>query len=453
MTKKEKAPVYAPFSDITERKRVEDQLRVSEERYRSLTDDVLDSSGVGIIILDRDFRVVWVNQALERYLGLRRDEVIGKDERVLIRQRIKHIFEDPEGFANKLLSAYDEGSFIKNFECHALPSGGREERWLEYWSLPIRSGLYAGGRIEHCYDITKRRRAEEEQESLLSAYGEQNQIIATYNTELEATLARAKQVETELRELYQREKELRRELETEIKKRAEFSRALVHELKTPLTPMLASSEMLVDELQEEPWLGLARNIHRGALSLNNRIDELLDVARGELGMLEVNLKSVDLLSLLRKMADDMTSMASRREQSLILELPPSLPMVRADESRLWQVLLNLIGNASKFTPEGGKITLRAREKAGSIVVEVQDTGPGIAKENQERLFESYYQIKTEGQRSKGLGLGLALCKKLIELHKGQIWVESQVGKGSTFGFSVPLATDQPAKKRKKKRKL
>ena len=78
-----------------------------------------------------------MNQALERYLGLRRDEVIGKDERVLIRQRIKHIFEDPEGFANKLLSAYDKGSFIKNFECHALPSRGREERWLEYWSLPI----------------------------------------------------------------------------------------------------------------------------------------------------------------------------------------------------------------------------------------------------------------------------------------------------------------------------
>ena len=110
-------------------------------------------------------------------------------------------------------------------------------------------------------------------------------------------MARAKQAETELRELYQREKELRRELETEIKKRAEFSRALVHELKTSLTPMLASSEMLVDELQEEPWLGLARNIHRGALGLNNRIDELLDVARGELGMLEVNLKSVDPLSL------------------------------------------------------------------------------------------------------------------------------------------------------------
>jgi PAS domain S-box-containing protein len=147
--------------DITERKRMEEALQESEERYRSLTDDVLDSSAVGIFILDSDFRVVWVNQALERYFGLRRDEIVGKDKRKLIRERIKDTFEDPGSFAENVLATYDDNTYIENFECHVLPDSGREERWLEHWSQPIRSGLHAGGRIEHYTDITERKRAEE----------------------------------------------------------------------------------------------------------------------------------------------------------------------------------------------------------------------------------------------------------------------------------------------------
>ena len=115
-------------------------------------------------------------------------------------------------------------------------------------------------------------------------------------------------------------------------------------------------------------------------------------------------------------------------------------MVWADETRLRQVVLNLLSNACKFTPEGGKITLRAREGDATLVVEVQDTGVGIAEEEQQRLFEPYYRVADDRQQFKGLGLGLTLCKMLVELHGGQIWVESHVGKGSTFGFSVPLET-------------
>jgi PAS domain S-box-containing protein len=147
--------------DITERKQAQEALRESEERYRSLINDVLDSSAVGIFILDSGFRIVWVNQALERYFGLRRDEIIGKDKRQLIRERIKNTFEDPESFAENVLATYDDNTYIENFECHVLPDGEREERWLEHWSQPIRSGLHAGGRIEHYTDITERVRAEE----------------------------------------------------------------------------------------------------------------------------------------------------------------------------------------------------------------------------------------------------------------------------------------------------
>ncbi|MGD9098987.1 MAG: GAF domain-containing protein, partial [Anaerolineae bacterium] len=143
-------------------KQAEGALQESEARYRSLTDDVLDISVIGIFILDSDFKVVWVNQALERYFGVRREEIIGKDKRQLIRKRIRHIFENPGRFTDKVFATYDDNTYVETFECHVLPDGERQERWLEHWSQPIRSGLYAGGRIEHYADITKRKRAEKD---------------------------------------------------------------------------------------------------------------------------------------------------------------------------------------------------------------------------------------------------------------------------------------------------
>jgi len=165
---------------VSERKRAEKVLQESEARYRSLTNDVLDSSAVGIFILDSDFKVIWVNQALGRYFGLRRDEIIGKDKRQLIRERIMDIFKDPEDFAEKVLATYDNNTYSENFECHVLPKTEREERWLEHWSQPIQSGLYAGGRIEHYYDITDRKRAEQHIQHLQSVLQEirnVNQLI------------------------------------------------------------------------------------------------------------------------------------------------------------------------------------------------------------------------------------------------------------------------------------
>ncbi|MCK5513011.1 MAG: PAS domain-containing protein, partial [Deltaproteobacteria bacterium] len=147
---------------ITEQKWAEKMLVETEKKYHSLTDDVLDTSKVGIFILDSDFRVVWVNQALGHYFGIRREEVLDKDKRQLIREQIKNIFEDPEGFSEKVLATYDNNTYVENFACHVLPDGDREERWLQHWSQPIRNGLYAGGRIEHYTDISERKQGEEE---------------------------------------------------------------------------------------------------------------------------------------------------------------------------------------------------------------------------------------------------------------------------------------------------
>ncbi|MBN1591790.1 MAG: PAS domain S-box protein [Candidatus Coatesbacteria bacterium] len=153
--------VVAIYDDVTDRKQAEEALGQSEAKYRSLTDDVLESSGVGIFILNAEFEVVWVNDALLRFFGLRKEELIGKDKRQLVHDRIKHIFSDGEETANRVLATYDDNTYTEIFECKILPGEGRDERWLEHWSQPIRTGLYAGGRIEHYYDITARKRAEE----------------------------------------------------------------------------------------------------------------------------------------------------------------------------------------------------------------------------------------------------------------------------------------------------
>ncbi|WP_158513469.1 sensor histidine kinase [Dehalogenimonas formicexedens] len=231
---------------------------------------------------------------------------------------------------------------------------------------------------------------------------------------------------------------LNEELDREIHRREEFNRALVHELKTPLTAMLASAELFVDELNGDPRVELAKNIYRAAQNLDRRTDELLDVARGEVGMLTISPASGDVRQLLFSMADNIKAAAARKKQTLSVDISPELPQVSVDEDRLRQVMYNYLTNAVKYTPEAGHITLSAHGDAGELVVEVTDTGPGISDDGQKRLFEPYYRVPQRGgERLSGLGLGLALSKMIIQLHGGRVWVKSAPGKGSSFGFALP----------------
>ncbi|MDX2137527.1 MAG: histidine kinase [Chloroflexota bacterium] len=143
-----------------ERHRIEEALRRSEQEYRSLIDDVFNTSAVGVLILDRSLTVVWMNEATALYFGIARDEVIGQNKRTLIDNKLKCLFADPDDYATRLFAAYDTDTFTDRFECHVTPGQGRQDRWLEHWSQPIRQGMYAGGRIEQYTDITDRKHAE-----------------------------------------------------------------------------------------------------------------------------------------------------------------------------------------------------------------------------------------------------------------------------------------------------
>ncbi|MBN1643368.1 MAG: HAMP domain-containing protein [Dehalococcoidales bacterium] len=231
---------------------------------------------------------------------------------------------------------------------------------------------------------------------------------------------------------------LRRNLESEMTKRADYTRELAHELKTPITPIISSSELLTDGLKEQPWLNLAKNIYRGALDMNDRLDDLLDMAKGDVGILRLNLEDVDPMSLINQVAGEVSPLFKTRQQSLKVDLPPSLPHIMGDEVRLRQVLRNLLNNATKFTPEKGTITVRARQAENNLLVEVEDTGRGIDPEKICLIFQPYTRLSEDKEHQKGLGLGLKLSKTIIELHHGKIWVKSQRGKGSTFSFSIPI---------------
>lgn len=195
---------YLPKSDVdskllmrslryaVERYRIEVMVRRSEQEYRSLIDDVFDTSMVAVMILDREYRVVWCNEATDIYFGISKEHLLGKDSRMLIDTELKCIFADPDDYAARLLRAYEESTFTDRFECHVLPEPGRQERWLEHWSQPIRQGMFYGGRIEQYTDITDRKMleiAEEEQRKFAEALRDISALL-TSTLELKEVLGR-----------------------------------------------------------------------------------------------------------------------------------------------------------------------------------------------------------------------------------------------------------------------
>ena len=217
---------------------------------------------------------------------------------------------------------------------------------------------------------------------------------------------------------------------------------LTHEFKTPLTSIIASASLLVEELAispDAPEAKLLSNILASAHNLEIKTSELLELTKLEATGFHLELEPTNINIIVRSAAEQISPLIRNRNQSLTLKLDPQIPEIVADSLRVEQILINLLSSASKFTQDGGSISLTVYKIDDYIVVEIQDSGPGILPEEQDKLFQPYYRLKDDKEHIPGAGLGLALCKHLVELHDGEIWVESGQGKGSTFAFSLPLA--------------
>lgn len=225
------------------------------------------------------------------------------------------------------------------------------------------------------------------------------------------------------------------------KAKDEFLSVVSHELKTPLTPMKAYLEMLIDKdlgklnpRQEES----VRIIHRNIGRLKLLIDDLLDITRIETRRMRLNFGRRDIRKLIRNGISEMKTTAEKKHIDISSEFG-KMPFVEADSNRFAQVLTNLIDNALKFTPSGGSIKINAARKGSKVIVSVKDTGIGISEKNLLHVFEKFYQVDSSLKRKYGgTGLGLCICKGILEQHKGDIWIESELNKGTTVYFSLPI---------------
>ena len=225
--------------------------------------------------------------------------------------------------------------------------------------------------------------------------------------------------------------------------RQDFVANVSHEFKTPLTAIQGFAETLLGGALEDPrnnrrFLEIIRD---HAARLARLTDDLLKLARIEAGKLELEFLPMSLAELIEGCAETTLLKASRKQIVLEIEVPPGLPAVYGDSSLLREVLQNLLDNAIQYTAPGGRIRVSATAGAREAVVTVSDTGIGIPLADQERIFERFYRVDAARSREAGgTGLGLSIAKHIVEVHRGRIWVESQVGRGSDFSFSIPLAT-------------
>jgi PAS domain S-box-containing protein len=304
----------------------------------------------------------------------------------------------------------------------------------------IRKQMEDGQHTEMVIDIGEKRYVDVSLTEIEGSHGEKaGQLIVLRD------ITEQKLTQKKMEELYQAERLLSHSLQEEIDKRSKYTRALVHELKTPLTSMLSSSELLEAEVKESLLLALVRNVRRASLNLEQRINELLELARGEIGMLKINAAPMNMEELLSEIISEMSPMATAKGLLLLSEIG-KLPPVMGDKSRLRQVMSNLLSNAMKFTSRGAVSVIAACDDSERILVQVKDTGKGIDHEKLDNLFDPYRRKVNEGHDLGGLGIGLALTKMFVELHGGKIWVESQPQKGTVFSFTVPIYKISDAKK-------
>jgi signal transduction histidine kinase len=232
--------------------------------------------------------------------------------------------------------------------------------------------------------------------------------------------------------------------------REEFLALTTHDLRSPLTVISGVisffSSGRLGELSPEQK-NMVGMMERNTQNLIELVNDLLDAAKLESGSLPLELAATDLRTLVREVCETMLPLVREKELTLTEELPDDLPRPCADRVKLRRIIVNLLSNAVKFTPKGGRIIVRARQEDDLIRLSVTDTGIGIAPEDREQLFDKYAQARSRSTRGeKGTGLGLYITKHLVELHGGEIHVESKLGTGSTFSFTLPLAGNDTNKR-------
>jgi signal transduction histidine kinase len=266
--------------------------------------------------------------------------------------------------------------------------------------------------------------------------------FADREIELVESFARQSAIAIENVRLFKEIQQKSAQLEVANRHKSEFLANMSHELRTPLNAIIGFSDVLLQkmfgELNEQQADYLA-DIRSSGSHLLTLINDILDLSKIEAGRMELELAPFSLVAALNNAVILVRERALGHGIKLELEVAPELDTIVADERKLKQVVVNLLANAVKFTPDGGTVRLRAARENGEVRLAIQDTGIGIAPEDQERIFEEFQQASHQSEKSReGTGLGLSLSRRMVELHGGTISVESAPGRGSTFTVALPL---------------
>jgi PAS domain S-box-containing protein len=356
---------------------------------KAYIENLVENAADAIICTDLNDLILTWNRGAEVILGYGKEEVIGEH---------LSIFLPPDRFheLEEMRAKVQNYGPVRDIEVRVVRKGG----FMIYLSLSVSPILDSDGKIVSFLRVAK-------------------------------DITEKKRYERRLKEL--------------DKMKSDFVSNVSHELRTPLTSIKGSIDNMLDGITgplNEKQIRYITRIKSNSDRLARLINELLDLSKIEAGKISLNPIDLSLYVVAQEVAENMRQVAAEKLIKLEVVSHDGDAKAWADRDKVVQVLMNLIGNAVKFTPPEGKITVAIQRNDEWVQVSVADTGPGISKEEADKIFHKFYQVpQWSEQTSRGTGLGLAICKALVEMHGGRIWVESELGKGSTFIFTLP--EDQP----------
>jgi len=397
----EKKTIKQLHQEIEQRKKTE---RVAQDA-RNYAESIINTVREPLISLDQDLRVVTVSRSFYEVFKVRPEETVGQ----LI---------------------YDLGN--KQWDIPKL-------RELLETILPQKA-TFDNYEVEHDFTTIGRRIMLLNARQIERGMGKERIILLAIED-----ITERKEIEAGLEKTHKELEELAAELKRATRAKSEFLANMSHELRTPLNSINGFSEVLYDETfgpLSEKQKKYVNNILTSGKHLLLLINQILDMAKVEAGKMKLALSSLPMKSLLNEISLLVADMVSKKKIDMSLEIAEDLPNIEGDELKVREILYNLLSNAVKFTPEGGKIGMRAKRADSEIEIEVWDTGAGIAPENMGKIFEGFFRVDTPYSRvTEGTGLGLPFSKKLVELHGGKFSVESGgLNKGTGVKFTLPIVS-------------
>jgi PAS domain S-box-containing protein len=376
--KNEPITIVGTIEDITDRKKVWDELVKSEEKYRILA----ETSADGVFTTDSLGRLTYVNPSFEKLCGRRKSQILATPFR-------NYLLEDSIYFFQQIfIDTRKKNEKIENVELELVAGDGNITP-IEVNMAPLMKEAEFSGVVCTVRDITQRR-----------------------------------------------------EIEDELKKnerlKTEFMNIAAHELRSPVTPIKGYLDLIIHDAEcNEKIKNWAKISLRNSERLLKLINDILDVARLDSDTMRFDMEKIDPVELLAEIVEDMRPAITNKKLEFRLNIPTSLPHIIGDKNRLSQVLKNLIGNSLKFT-DCGYIGLDVEKKDNHLTIAVVDTGIGISNDELKKIFTKFYQAYTgEDRNNDGTGLGLFISKEIVKKHNGLIWAESEVGKGSRFVIQIP----------------